>query len=187
MGAAHATLMFMTSKFRSALVILGTLLTVLASAPTFAQWGWTDKDGRRIFSDQAPPSDVPDKSVFKHPKNMPAAAPAPLVADAPGDSAGASAPRAAASGLRISGKDSELEKKKKETDAEEAKKKKAEESKVAEARAENCQRAKRSLTQLQSGIRITNTNDKGEREFMGDAERAAEVKRLQNVTSVDCK
>lgn len=187
----------MTTKFRSALLIGGTLLAVLASSAAIAQWGWTDKDGRRIFSDQAPGSEILDKSIFKRPAGSKApAAPAEAVTPvanaaatgaATAASGAASSPRAAASGLRISGKDSELEKKKKEAEGEEAKKKKAEDTKIAEARADNCERAKRAVAQFNSGVRIATTNAKGEREIMSDTDRAAETKRLQGVVSSDCK
>ena len=40
---------------------------------------------------------------------------------------------------------------------------------------------------LDSGIRIVRANAKGEREFMDDAIRAAETKRLEAVIASDCK
>ncbi len=32
-----------------------------------AQWQWIDKDGRKVFSDRAPPLDIPEKSILKQP------------------------------------------------------------------------------------------------------------------------
>lgn len=174
------------------LVSIGLLMTATAHA----QWGWTDKDGRRIFSDQAPTAEVPDKSIFKRPggakavaaaqakSDAAAAAPAPA---ASGAVATASAPAGAASGLKVSGKDSELEKKKKEAEDFEKAKKKAEEEKVAAAKADNCKRVQASLINFNSGIRMTRVDGKGEREFMNDTDRAAEVKRLQEIAKADCK
>ena len=40
---------------------------------------------------------------------------------------------------------------------------------------------------LDSGVRIARTNEKGEREFMDDAARAAEAKRTQDIIASDCK
>ena len=68
-----------------------------------------------------------------------------------------------------------------------AAKKKAEDEKVAIAKADNCLRAKAQVRTLDSGVRIARTNDKGEREFMDDAARAAETKRAQDIVASDCK
>ena len=96
-------------------------------------------------------------------------------------------PVVAASGPQISGKDKGLEDKKKQADAAEAEKKKAYDEQVAKVRAENCERAKRSKASFDSGARIARTNAKGEREFLDDAQRAAETKRLDVVIANDCK
>jgi hypothetical protein len=162
-----------------------------------AQWGWTDKDGRRIFSDQAPASEVPEKSIFKRPGGARAAAPVQTkddgavaatgtaVTTAGRPSPSASAPRAGASGA--AGSDPALEKKKKELEAAEAAKQKAEIEKQQAAKADNCARAKKSKLTLNSGTRMATTNDKGEREIMGEAERAASVKRADDAIASDCK
>ena len=94
---------------------------------------------------------------------------------------------AAASAPKITGKDKELEEKKKQAEAAEAEKKKAEEEKLAKARADNCARAKRAKAEFDSGVRIARTNDKGEREIMDDAARAVESKRLDGIIASDCK
>ncbi len=181
-------------KISIALVCLGLGLAGAAHA----QWGWTDKDGRRIFSDQAPASEVPEKSIFKRPGGARAAA-APVqtkddaaaaatgtaVTTAGRPSPSASAPRAGASGA--AGSDPALEKKKKELEAAEAAKQKAELEKQQAARADNCARAKKSKATLNSGTRMATTNDKGEREIMGEAERAASVKRADEAIASDCK
>jgi Domain of unknown function (DUF4124) len=151
-----------------------------------AQWSWKDKDGRRVFSDQPPPTSVPEKDILKRPVG----ARAPAV----GDVAAASTPSSTtsttattASAPKISGKDSELEKKKKDAEAQEALKKKAEAEKFAATQKDNCDRAKRAKANFDSGQRIATTNDKGEREIMNDATRAAETKRLQEIIASDCK
>jgi hypothetical protein len=162
------------------------------SSTAYAQWGWTDKDGRRIFSDQGPPSEVPDKSIFKRPAG--AKAPATAVAKAGIPEAAASAPAGSASAAKASasapkptGKDAELEKKKKEAETAEAAKKKAAADKFAAERAENCDRAKKAKGTFSSGIRIATTNAKGEREIMSDTDRAAESKRIDGLIASECK
>jgi Domain of unknown function (DUF4124) len=164
-------------RFVCASVLLLSLLPL-----AHAQWSWKDKDGRRVFSDQPPPPSVSEKDILKRPAGMRAPAAAEVAASTPstGTSTTATAPK-------ISGKDSELEKKKKEVEAQEAAKKKAEEEKTAAAQKENCERAKRAKTSFDSGLRISTTNAKGEREVMDEATRASESKRLQGIISSDCK
>jgi hypothetical protein len=175
------------SIFRS--LLLSALLAALLPLAN-AQWSWKDKDGRRIFSDQPPPTSVPDKDILKRPAGARAPSPAP-VADTPppGAATGTAAATIAApsaAGPKVSGKDPELEKKKKEADAKEAATKKAEADKLAAQRKENCDRAKRSKASFDSGIRISTTNAQGEREIMSDSARAAETKRIQDIISSDC-
>ena len=172
---------------------LGALWAVSVSAS--AQWVWTDASGRKVYSDRAPPSDVPAKSIQKQPGGTRAAAApaaeAPAAPDAAKTGAAPAAPAAAAKpgagNLKISGKDAELEAKKKQAEEAEAAKKKAEDEKFAQAKAQNCERARRAMTTMQSGVRIQQTNAKGEREFLDDAGRTAETQRLQGVIAADCK
>jgi hypothetical protein len=85
------------------------------------------------------------------------------------------------------GTDPELEAKRKAAEKEQADKAKAEEQRIAAAKAENCNRAKAHVRSMESGQRIARVNDKGEREFLDDAQRAAETKSARNVISTDCK
>lgn len=152
-----------------------------------AQWQWIDKDGHKVFSDRPPTSDIKEKDILKQPGGRARAkVNAPEAADAPAPSAPVVA-AAKANTPKLSGKDTELEAKKKKLEEEEAAKKKAEEEKVAKGKAENCERAKRGLGTFQSGVRIATTNAKGEREFMDDNARATESKRLQSIVDSDCQ
>ena len=158
-----------------------------------AQWQWIDKDGRKVFSDRSPPSDVPDKNIVKRPpgSTKPAPAPEQAIDSAAGTAAkpagAATAALSRASAPKLTGKDAELEAKKKKTDDEDAAKKKADEDKVAKSKADNCDRAKASLATLQSGVRLSSVNGKGEREIYDDAKRASETKRTQDVIDTSCK
>ena len=151
-----------------------------------AQWQWIDKDGSKIYSDRSPPPEIQDKDILKRPGGKNAALSAP-VSDA-GSAPGVAAPSAVkASAPKISGKDALLEAKKKQAEDEEAVKKKAEDEKVTAAKTENCSQAKRYLTTLDSGVRIADTNAKGEREVMNDSKRADEKKRAQGLADSNCK
>jgi hypothetical protein len=153
-----------------------------------AQWQWTDKDGRKVFSDRAPSGDIQEKNILKRPGgiNQTAAVPASDGVTAV-PSLAASSPAGKASAPRLSGKDAQLEARKKQAEEEEEAKKKVEEEKMAKARADNCERAKRGLVSVQSGVRLSVTNARGEREFMDDNARAAEAKRLHAISESDCK
>lgn len=168
-----------------------SLITTSFALSAFAQWQWIDKDGRKVFSDRSPPADIKDKDILKRPGERGSAAVAavsePATAPAPAAAASAAAATAKTGGLKLTGKDAQLEAKKKQAEVEEATKKKAEEEKLAAGRADNCSQAKRYLTTLDSGVRIANTNAKGEREILDDAKRAEEKKRAQGIAESSCK
>jgi len=186
----------MTSKFTPKTLALAVSFSVLAltAVTASAQWQWVEKDGRKIFSDRAPPAEIAEKDILKRPPGAARTAIAPLIVT-PGAEvvAGAkpvaapAAPASRASAPKLSGKDAELEAKKKKAEAEEAAKKKADEEKVAKVKAENCERAKTGLATLQSGVRMASVNAKGEREVFDDAKRALETKRAQEVIDASCK
>jgi len=160
-------------------LLRATFLGVALALPaaSFAQWQWIDKDGHKVFSDQSPPADIPAKNILKQPgprgRSVAPAEPA--------------APAAAPAAPKLSGKEKELEDKKKQADAAEAEKKKEQEEQVAKERAENCARVKNAKAAFDSGVRISRTNEKGEREYLDDNQRAAEAKRLDGVIARDCK
>ena len=162
--------------------LVAGLLLVSSLPIAYAQWSWKDGDGRRIFSDQPPPSSVPDKDILKRPgpRSVSSGSTEPTAsAPTPSVSITAAAPK-------ISGKDTELEKRKSEAKAKEAQTKKADEAKALAAKAENCERAKRAKASFDSGTRIATTNSRGEREIMSDSVRASETKRLQDIIASDC-
>jgi hypothetical protein len=162
-----------------------TLLGLVCVLPAVcsAQWQWIDKDGRKVLSDQAPPASIPAKNILKQPG--PKGRSVDVVQAAAVPASAASQPATPAP--KVSGKDKELEEKKKQAEAAEAEKKKAQEEEVAKARAENCARAKSSKAGFDAGVRISRTNEKGEREILDDVARAAETKRLAEVIARDCK
>jgi len=144
-----------------------------------AQWQWIDKDGHRVFSDRAPPSDIPDKNILRQPSQRGrlsfAPAPAAPVAATP------------ASGAKGTGADKELNEKKKQAEDAEAAKRKADEERIARVKADNCARARQAKMGLDAGGRMTRINEQGEREYLDDSARAAESQRLQGIIDQDCR
>lgn len=179
-------------------------LVIMACACTWsfgaqAQWQWVDKDGRKVFSDLAPPPDIPQSNILKQPGGqrakaitaMPAApgataavpgtaATAPVAATAPAAAPMPSLPSSA-------GTDKELQQRKAQLEAQEEARKKAEEAKNAAARADNCSRAQRAKVTYESGKPLRHVNDKGEQVFMDEAARAVEMRRIQSVMESDCR
>ena len=144
-----------------------------------AQWKWRDRSGQLHVSDLPPPADIAEKDVLKRP-----AAVAKRTATAPASAASAAsaAPLAASATT-----DGELEARLRRTEQERQAQQKKEEEKAAATRAENCTRAKEYMRTLDSGMRISRVNDKGEREIMDDKQRAEEIQRTRAVMSSDCR
>lgn len=170
-------------------IIIGA--ACLMSMAASAQWQWTDKDGRKVFSDRPPPADVLEKNILKRPVTRATVAgktdaPGPVVGAADAIATAASAPPAAASVPKLSGVDKELADKKKKAEEAEAGKRKAEGDRIAKAKVENCARAKQAKAGFDSGRRMARTNEKGEQEILDSAARAAEVKRIQSIIDSDC-
>ena len=170
------------------------LAICLCCATVQAQWQWLDKDGRKVFSDRAPPPDVPAKNILKQP-GAPRLAMAPIAAasDAPARGASAAAGARAEEGQdlaapKLSGVDKELADRKKQAEAAAAVKVRAEDERAQKVKADNCERARANKALMESGVRVSQTtNAKGEREILDDAGRAAELKRIQTVMETNCK
>ena len=158
---------------------------LLVCLPAEAQWKWKDKGGRIQYSDLPPPVGTPDQDILSRPS---APRRASIIGTAPTASA-ASAPfgqASATSPLAPRVVEPELEAKRKKAEADVAGKNKAEEDRVAVAKADNCSRAKSQLRTFESGVRVTRTNEKGEREFLDDKQRADETKHAKDAIAADC-
>ena len=151
------------------------------SIPAMAQWQWIDGQGHKVFSDRAPPPDIPNKNILRQPGGsgsgkgvaaVPDAAPAPVAAPVK-----ASAEQ---------GVDKGLQEQKRKQEAQEAEKAQADKARREQQRQENCNRAKQAKTTLASGRMLSSVNAKGERGFMDEATREAEVKRADSVIASDC-
>jgi len=162
---------------RTALVALAL---VLGSGAAFAQgiWKWRDKDGRVQISDRPPPNEVPEKDILQRPNSARVPVAAPAASDAASDAP--SPPRV----------DASLEAKKNKSQAEQLAadkaKKDAEAAKRAQVKAENCQRARNYMQGLDTGLRLSRVNEQGQREFLDDNARAAEVARTRETINANC-
>ena len=158
----------------------------LVALPAEAQWKWRDRSGHVQYSDLPPPPGTPDQDILLRPSVQRRTTLSPPLLPASAASA-ASASGAASNPLTPRTVEPELEAKRKKVEADQAAKVKADEERIVAAKADNCTRARTQLRTLDSGIRITRANDKGEREFLDDKQRADEVKRAKDAISSDCK
>ena len=159
-------------------------LTYLIATSALAQWQWIDKDGRKVFSDRPPPPEILDKNILKRPAGRAASLQSQSTTQEPSPAA---AVKKTLDSPQLSGVDKDLLAKKKLADDAEAAKKKEAEEKLLKARVENCARAKGAKATFDSGVRVSRTNEKGEREIMDEAARASEMKRIQSIIESDCQ
>ncbi len=169
------------------ILALALVCGLLVAGPVAAQWQWQDSSGKKVFSDQPPPPDIPERNILQRPHRAAAPAPAAAAPAAAAPASAASAKGAADAAPKLSGTDKELEERKRQADNAEAAKRKAQEEAAARARAENCNRARQAKASYDSGVRIARTNAQGEREYIDDAARAAETRRLQGIIASDCR
>lgn len=155
---------------RQLLIILG----LAASAAALAQYQWIDRDGRRVFSDTPPPPELPQENLLSAPRApqpqraAPAAAASAASAPAAPMEAASAPPRPPAGTTRDAGQAPPAQQR-------------------AEAiRADNCRRALGAKAALDSGQRMARIDERGEREFIDDAQRAEEQQRLMEIIGAEC-
>ena len=173
---------------KTALPFVACLLALAAvGAQAQPLWKWRDASGQMHISDQAPPPGTPAKNIISTPTGggLPT-----LTTSTTSTSSTTTTTAATPASGAASAPATDLEKRKKAADQERADKEKADraaiEAKNAAIRKDNCSRAQTSAAALQSGQRMAKYNDKGEREVLDDAGRAAELKRAQDLAASNC-
>lgn len=127
---------------------------------------WKDKSGQYVYSDNPPPGNIPSRMLRRDAigeVSLPAPSPTPTTADR------------------------ELELKKRQQEQAEKQAKSDKDSADTKAKAQNCEMAKNQLTALESGQRVARFNAEGEREFLDDAQRSAEIERTRKIVADSCK
>jgi hypothetical protein len=154
------------------------LLAQLAHAQ--ATYVWIDEKGTRVFSDRPPPPNTPGSRILKAPRALQLAEPASAAApSAPAPSASAAAAGKPAAAPTLAERDADL--KKRAFDRAESERKAQDEAEHKAQQLENCKAARQMAAQVESGMRMARINEKGEREVLGDAERAQQLQRAQRV------
>jgi hypothetical protein len=155
---------------------------LLASLSAVAQYQWIDKDGRRVFSDRAPPADIPVKNILSQPRGGAGrrtrrgrGCHAGGIGNGDGRQGPGAGRRQGAGRQEKAGRGGRRRQAKGRRGAQ------------AAARADNCKRAQGAKATLDSGMRMARVNAQGEREVLDDAQRAAELKRVNEIIAASCK
>lgn len=155
------------------------LLGMFAIAAQGQLYKWTDANGKVHYTDTPPPDSAKEQhTIDVKPASRPASASPGGPASGKAAGAQGSAPKTFAE------KQAEYEKQKKERDESAAK----ESKKVADAKAKEdaCKQAQATLRNLQSGVRLFETDEKGQRYVMSDAARAQQIEAAQKTVNETC-
>ena len=156
-----------------------------------AQYVWTDAKGSKQYSDQPPPSSVPNSHILKRPGGASADATLAVGATAtraPVDDDGKTAPpeTAVKTGGPMTLAERNADYQKRKIEQSEKDKKTAEATRAAAEKSANCDKAQSYGRALEDGMRISTTDKSGERTFMSDDERATELQKNQRAVK-SCK
>ncbi|MBU1689482.1 MAG: DUF4124 domain-containing protein [Gammaproteobacteria bacterium] len=153
---------------RQLLTIVSML--VLATAAQAGVTRWVDAEGKVHYSDQTPPPTARSQKNLnlKNNPTLPQAAP---------DSKDGEKTLA----------ERELESRKRRVQAEETAAKQAKDQEEEKSRKANCAQARNQLQALQEGQRMTKFNEKGERFFLEDNDRAKAIEEAKKSAYSWCK
>jgi type IV secretory pathway VirB10-like protein len=158
------------------LLCAGALM--LLSQLAHAQYSWIDAKGTRVFSDRPPPPGTPANRILKAPHT---AAPRTAPDDAAPVPPAVPAPAPKPAGPTLAEREADYRKRAAQREADDAKA--AQEAQRKAALAEQCAAARRGAATLASGVRMTETNDKGEQVILSDDERARRLATARSATA----
>lgn len=148
--------------FIIALILASTATLPLAQAQTYQ---WKDGNGRTVISDTPPPGNIrPTKKESSIPSESTKAPDAPKTVA-----------------------EREMDFKKRQQEAQEKANTESKERAANAEKKESCQRNRQHLAGLESGQRISNMDENGERRFMEDDERQNEITKARKFLADNCK
>lgn len=165
-------------------VTVAALFAAFVSLPVAAQWVWKDSNGRTVYSDRSPPPDVKPSQILRQPSTPILAAPASTAS--PADAAKAPAEKAQATSGPKTIAEREMEFRKRQQERADSEKKTEEDQQKSAAKAAECERARGYLKGLEDGQRVVRTDASGNREFLDDSQREAEVERTRKMVQSLC-
>ena len=157
-----------------ALFLVPTVAFSTAHAETYQ---WKDSNGQTVVSDVPPPPTVKGRrSIGGSQPSVVSEKPAEKSAE---DAKAADAPKTSA--------EKDLEFKKRQQEQKEASDKAQKEAANKNTVKQGCVSEKQQLQLLESGERIATRDEKGERVYMDDNQRAAEIERTRKLVAEACK
>ena len=160
--------------------LLAATALLLGGSVAHAQYSWIDANGVRHFSDRPPPPSTPSHKILKAPGR--AAPPVPPAALDAAPAADAPAPAKGPKTLAQREEDYLARTRLRE----EQERKEAAEAQRRRDLAEHCRDARQMRAQVESGVRIAKFDAKGERSFLTDEERSAQLARV-NKALAQCR
>lgn len=143
------------------------LLALIFSGTAFAGiTRWVDAEGKVHYSDEPPPSGAKNEKQIV----VPPSAPVPSKESASKSLA-----------------DKEMEFRKRQQEQADAQAKKDKEAAAAKVKQQNCDRAKATQRNLESGVRAFSINEKGERVYMDDSARQKALADAKKAVDSWCK
>lgn len=169
------------------LVSLAAGFSYMATQAAAETYKWTDSEGKVHYSDQPPPSNVKDPTTMTPRKKTSRSGPAPQIGAGQN---GAAKTTGAAKPAPVAAKTAqELDAEFKQRQVEAAEKGAAQKKLAQEAQSKNknCAQAQANVARLQTGGRVARANDKGETEYLDDAQIAQELLRARETQDSWCK
>lgn len=161
----------MNSKHVLKVALYGGLMWMFTTLTHADVYKWVDKDGKVQYSDQPPLAGDVKKMKKKTVDTPSAASPSPNSAAKP------ATPIA----------DQELEYRKRKAEKEEQEKKQQAEADTSRKNKEHCNNLRGELGSHSDGTRLIRYNDKGERVFLDEKERADSKRNLEERIAKECK
>lgn len=149
---------------------------ILMAAATLAhgQYVWIDDKGLKQYSDRPPAPTVPARRILKAPGLTAAdATPAPQ-------------PAASATSAPLTTAEREADFRKRKAEQEAGARKAEDEARRQAELDSNCAQQRKNQQMLESGMRIGTINAQGERDFLSDAQRAEQARKIQRALA-GCK
>ena len=165
-------------KHHQIFATLGLVLAIGLPGTALSQaYKWRDEKGGMVFSDQPPPSNIPRANILQAPKLTPSVAAksgAPATGGASATApAGKPAPKPAAAPKSTA--EQEADYKKRQLEAQKKAKEDGDKSAQEQQRVAACASLQQALKGLEGGQRVSRVDEKGERYFINDDQRAADI------------
>jgi hypothetical protein len=161
------------------------LLALCLSGGAQAQWAWRAPNGNTTFSDTPPPSDVQPTQILRQPSAQALSNPNDNAQSnqspsytTPGGYSNVQAPAPSTP--------APADFRKRTAEREKAEQKQSADETQATQRAASCNQAKGYLQMIESGTRLMRPDAEGNRNFLDEDQRAAEVQKTQEIIAKDC-